>query len=58
VAVLAKLVDRPVIEGDPDDRAIQQPARLQPVERVEGHHLGEIAGDAEDHEDIGGARFV
>ena len=52
---LDELVERPVVHGDADDRAVDQPALLQAVERVEGHHLGEVAGDPEDHEDIGGS---
>ena len=38
--------------GDADDRALEQPALLQPVERVKRHHLREVAGDAEDDEDV------
>ena len=50
--VLAQLLDRPVVAGDADDRAVQEPALLEPVEREERHHLGQIAGDAEDHEHV------
>jgi hypothetical protein len=50
---LAQVVDRPVVDGDADDRAGQQPARLEAVERVQRHHLRQVAGDAEHDEDIG-----
>jgi hypothetical protein len=30
--------------------AVEQPAGLEPVEGIEGHHLREVAGDPEDHE--------
>ncbi len=53
---LAQVVDGPVAGRDPDDRAIQQLALLEPVQRVERHHLGEVAGDAEDDEYVGGRR--
>ncbi len=54
--VLAQLVDRPVVDGDADDRAVEQPALLEPVERAEGHHLRQVAGDPEDHEHVRGLR--
>ena len=50
---LAQVVVRPVVDGDADDRAGQQPARLEAVERVQRHHLRQVAGDAEHHEDVG-----
>ena len=50
---LDELVDRPVVDGDADDRALEQPALLEPVQRMERHHLGQVAGDPEDHEDVG-----
>ncbi len=53
---LHELVDRPVVEGDPDDRALQQAALLEPVQRPERHHLGQVARDPEDHEDVGHLR--
>src|SRR4029079_17602293 len=49
---LHELVDRPVVDGDPDDRAPEQSALLEPVQRVERHHLGQVPGDPEDHEHI------
>ncbi len=52
--VLPEVLERPVIARDTNDRAVQQAAHLQAVERAEGHHLGQVAGDAEDHEDVGG----
>ena len=53
---LAQVVERPVVGRDADDRAAQQAAALEAVERVERHHLGEVAGDAEDHEHVGRLR--
>ena len=50
---LDELLHRPVVHSDSDDRAIQQASLLEPVERVEGHHLRQIARDPEDHEDVG-----
>ena len=50
---LDELLGAPVVDRDADHRAGQQPAHLEPVERIEGHHLGEIAGDPEDHQCIG-----
>ena len=50
---LDELVDRPVVDGDPDDRALEQPALLEPVQRMERHDLGQVPGDPEDHEDVG-----
>src|SRR5262249_27497072 len=49
---LDELVDRPVVDGDAEDRAVEQPALLEPVERPERHRLREIAGDAEDDEPV------
>ncbi len=49
----AQAVDRPVVDRDPDDRAAEQAALLEPVQRVERHHAGEVAGDAEDDEHVG-----
>ena len=40
---LDELVDRPVVDGDPDDRALEQPALLEPVQRAERHDLGQVA---------------
>src|SRR5690606_2917186 len=37
-----------------EDRAVEQPAFFQPVERPEGHDPGQIAGDAEDDEQVCG----
>ena len=50
---LDELVDRPVVDGDADDRALEQPTLLEPVERMERHDLGQVPGDPEDHEDVG-----
>ena len=54
--MVAEVVIRPVVDRHADDGAAQQTAPLQPVERVEGHHLGEVAGDPEDHEHVGRLR--
>ena len=51
--VLAQVADGPVVDGHADDRAAQQAAPLEPVQRAEGHHLGEVAGDAEHDEHVG-----
>ena len=51
---LAQVVDRPVVDRHADDRAVQQAAALQLVQRPEGHHLREVAGDAEHDEHVGG----
>ena len=56
-----ELLDRPWAAGHADDRAVQQAAPLEPVERVEGHHAREVTRDAEDHERVrrpGGADGV
>ena len=49
---LDELVDGPVVDGDADDRAVEEAAPLEPVQRTEGHHLREVAGDAEDDEHV------
>ena len=51
---LHQLVHRPVVDRNSDDRALQQPAPLEPVQRSERHHLRQVAGDPEDHEDVRG----
>ena len=57
---LLQLVVGPVVDGDADDRAVEEPARLEPVERAEGHHLRQVAGDPEHDQDVGGlgCRFL
>jgi hypothetical protein len=50
---IPELVDRPVVDRDADDRTVEQAALLEPVERVERHHLRQVARDAEDDEDVG-----
>ncbi len=44
----------PIVEGDSDDRAVQQLAALEPVQRSERHLPGQVAGDAEDHQYVRG----
>ena len=51
-----QVVVGPVVDRDSEDRAVEEPARLEPVERVERHHLRQIAGDPEDDEDVGDLR--
>ena len=50
--MLAQLLDAPIINGYSDDRAVQQSAALQAIERAEGHHPGQVAGDAEDDQRV------
>jgi hypothetical protein len=49
---LHELIDRPVVDGHANDRALQQPALLESVQGPERHHLCQVTGDAEDHEHI------
>src|SRR5579862_3869715 len=51
---LAKLADGQIVDGDPDDRAVEEAAQVEPVERPERHHAGEVAGDPEGDEDVRG----
>ena len=53
---LDELLERPVVEGDADDRAVEEPARLEAVQRAERHDPREVAGDPEDHEHVGRPR--
>ena len=53
---LDELLERPVVERDADDRAVEEPARLEPVQRAVRHDAGEVAGDPEDHEHVGRPR--
>lgn len=53
--VVAQLLDAPVLRSDTDDRADQDAARLQPVQRPERHHARKITGDAEHHERVSGS---
>jgi hypothetical protein len=50
---LHELVDRPVVDRDADDRAVEEPPLLELVQRVEGHDLREVSRDAEDDQDVG-----
>ncbi len=52
---LDQLLERPVVERDADDRAVEEPARFESVQRAERHHAGEVARDAEDDEHVGAA---
>ena len=51
--VRAEVRERPVVDRDADDRAVEQPAALEPVERSERHDLREIARDPEGDERVG-----
>jgi hypothetical protein len=51
-STLHELVERPIVEGDPHDRAVEQPSLVEPVERVEGHDLRQVSGDPEDDQDV------
>jgi len=51
-----ELLERPVVEGDADDRTAQKPASLEAVQRAEGHDPREVARDPEDHEHVGRPR--
>jgi len=55
---LAQVRQRPIVDRDADDRAVEQTAAFEPIERPEGHLLGEVAGDPEDDEDVGRPRRV
>ena len=50
---LAQVVVAPVLNGDADDRAVEQPSPLEPVERTQRHLLREVARDAERDEHVG-----
>ena len=49
---LAKVFDGPVVDRHADDRAVEQPARLEAVQRPEGHHLRQVARDPEHDEHV------
>ena len=49
----AQLLVVPVVEGDADDRHLQDSRPLHPVERPEGHFLRQVAADAEDRQHVG-----
>ena len=53
---LDELLERPVVERDADDRAIEEAARLEAIQRAVRHDAREIAGDPEDHEYVGRLR--
>ena len=48
-----QLVHGPGGVRDPDDRAVEQTPLLESIQRSERHHLGQVARDAEDDEDVG-----
>src|ERR1019366_394779 len=52
IGVFAQALDCPVVRGDADDRAVQQSACFQTVEREERHLSRQVSGDAEDHQDV------
>ena len=51
-----ELLERPVVEGDADDGALEEAARLEPVQRPVRHDPREVARDPEDHEHVGRPR--
>ncbi len=53
-----EVIQAPVVHRHADDGARQQTATLEAIERSERHHLREVSGDTEDHEDVGGVRIV
>ena len=55
---LLELVERPVVDGHADDRAVEQTPALEPVQGTEGHHLREISGDSEHDEHVRGPVFA
>ena len=48
-----RLVHGLVVDRNPDDRALQQPAPLEPVQRSERHHLRQVTGNPKDDENVG-----
>ncbi len=46
---LHQLIYVPIVDRHADDRALQQAAGLEPVQRPECHHLGQIPGDSKNH---------
>ena len=55
-STIDELLERPVVEGDADDGALEEAARLEPVQRAIGHDACEVARDPEDHEHVGRPR--
>src|SRR5947209_12292086 len=51
---LDELVDADVVAGDAENRALQQPAVLQPVEGLKRHLAGQVAGDSENYQQVRG----
>jgi hypothetical protein len=47
--LLSQLVVGQLVRGNTQDRTVQKPATLQPVQRAKRHLPGEITGDTEDH---------
>ena len=52
-----ELIVGPVVDGHADDRAVEEAAGLESIERVKGHHPRQVSGDTEDDEDVGGLGF-
>jgi hypothetical protein len=55
-SALSQLVVGPVVDGNADDRAVKEPPGLESIQRAEGHHLRQVACDAEHDEDVCGLR--
>ena len=49
---VSQLVVGPIVDRHADDRTVQEPALVEPVERAEGHHLRQVARDPEDDQDV------
>jgi hypothetical protein len=49
-----ELLGGDVVAGHPDDRAVEQPAALQPAQPAERHPPGQVTGDTEDDQHIRG----
>ena len=55
---LLQVLDRPIVDRNADDRAVEQPASLEAVERHERHHLRQVAGDSKGDEDVCGLTLL
>ena len=55
-STIDELLERPVVESDADDGAVEEAARLEPVQRAVRHDAREVARDPEDHEHVGRPR--
>jgi hypothetical protein len=51
-ARFAQVVHAAVVAGHPYDRTVEQRPPLEAVQGLKRHHLGQVAGDPKDDEDI------